>query len=71
VSHERVGFEALQALRADPQTREIPVIALTEAASARERERGVQAGFHAYRTKPIQVDVLLSELEALFARPGS
>lgn len=61
------GVEALRALRAAPETRGIPVIALTAAASERDRQRGVQAGFHRYLTKPARVDELLSALEALLA----
>ncbi len=54
------GLDALRVLRGLPETRGIPVIALTAAASARDRERGERAGFHRYLAKPIQLD----ELEA-------
>jgi DNA-binding response OmpR family regulator len=43
------------------------VIALTAAASERDRQRGIQAGFYRYITKPVKVDELLSALEALLA----
>jgi len=59
------GVEALRALRAAPDTKDIPVIALTAAASEHDRQRGIQAGFHRYITKPVKVDELLSVLEAL------
>jgi CheY-like chemotaxis protein len=59
------GLGALRALKANEQTREIPVIALTAAASERDRQAGERAGFYRYLTKPIQVDVLLEALEAL------
>jgi len=39
---------------------------MTAAASPHDRQRGIQAGFHRYITKPIQVDELLTVLEALF-----
>ena len=61
------GVEALRALRAAPETKDIPVIALTAAASERDRQRGIQAGFYRYITKPVKVDELLSALEALLA----
>ena len=61
------GFEALGALRSDPSTAGIPVIALTAAASERDRQRGMQAGFYRYLTKPVKVDELVSALEALLA----
>jgi PAS domain S-box-containing protein len=59
------GVEALRALRASPGTKDIPVIALTAAASERDRQRGIQAGFYRYITKPVKVDELLDALEAL------
>ncbi len=58
------GLDALRALRASPETARTPVIALTAAASARDREHGERAGFHQYLTKPFQ----LAELEAAIAR---
>ncbi len=63
------GLEALQVLRRDDATKGIPVIALTAAASERDRQRGMQAGFFRYLTKPVKVDELVGGLEALLARP--
>jgi CheY-like chemotaxis protein len=63
------GIEALRALRADPVTKGIPVVALTAAASPHDRQRGIQAGFHSYITKPVKVDELLSILGGLLASP--
>jgi PAS domain S-box-containing protein len=59
------GLDALRALKTKEETRNIPVIALTAAASQRDREAGELAGFYRYLTKPIQVDELLAALEAL------
>jgi PAS domain S-box-containing protein len=59
------GLDALRVLRQDPDTRDIPVVALTAAASERDRERGLQAGFFRYLTKPVQVDELVTALESL------
>jgi PAS domain S-box-containing protein len=61
------GLDALAALRSDPSTAAIPVIALTAAASERDRQRGMQAGFYRYLTKPVKVDELVAALEALLA----
>lgn len=61
------GLEALGVLRSDPGTAAIPIIALTAAASDRDRQRGTQAGFYRYLTKPVKVDELVSALEALLA----
>jgi PAS domain S-box-containing protein len=59
------GLEALGLLRGDVTTAGIPVIALTAAASERDRERGMQAGFYRYLTKPVKVEELVGALEAL------
>jgi CheY-like chemotaxis protein len=59
------GFEALRQLREWPETRDIPVIALSAAAMPRDTKRGEQAGFVRYLTKPVKVDELTSVLEAL------
>jgi PAS domain S-box-containing protein len=61
------GTEALHALRAAPETKGIPVIALTAAASERDKARGIQGGFYRYLTKPVRVDEFVAALEALFA----
>jgi signal transduction histidine kinase/ActR/RegA family two-component response regulator len=61
------GLEALHALRAAPETQDIPVIALTAAASERDKQRGTQAGFYRYLTKPVKVDEFVAAIEALFA----
>jgi CheY-like chemotaxis protein len=61
------GLEALLVLKSDPSTAGIPVIALTAAASERDRQRGEQAGFYRYLTKPVKVDELVSALEVLLA----
>jgi CheY-like chemotaxis protein len=57
------GFHALRALRESAETRSIPVIALTAAATERDRQRGKEGGFYRYITKPVKVDELLSALD--------
>ena len=49
------GITALGQLRADPATREIPVIAVTASVMAQERQKVVDAGFDAFQGKPISV----------------
>lgn len=49
------GFEALRILRADPQLRDIPVVAISANAMQRDIERGRAAGFADYLIKPIDV----------------
>jgi two-component system, cell cycle response regulator DivK len=62
------GWEATQALRADPATRSIPVIALTAHAMAGDRERALAAGCDDFDTKPIELERLLGKIEALLSR---
>jgi PAS domain S-box-containing protein len=64
------GVEALQVLRQGEATKGIPIIALTAAASERDRQRGLQAGFYRYLTKPVKVDELVAGLEELLAPRG-
>jgi CheY-like chemotaxis protein len=59
------GWEATQALRADPATRSIPVIALTAHAMAGDREKALAAGCDDFDTKPIELERLLGKIEAL------
>jgi PAS domain S-box-containing protein len=59
------GTDALRTLRSEHETKNIPVIALTAAASERDKQRGVQAGFCRYLTKPVKVGELVSALEDL------
>ncbi len=60
------GFDAIKQLKGWPDTREIPVIALSAAALTRDTSRAHDAGFHRYLTKPIKVDELTAVLEELF-----
>jgi CheY-like chemotaxis protein len=66
------GIAALKQLRADPTTKEMPVIALTASAMPDEQETILAAGFDAYETKPIGVKRLQEVvLEGLAVRRGS
>jgi PAS domain S-box-containing protein len=57
------GIKAMQILRADRATAHIPVVALSANAMARDIERGLEAGFFRYLTKPIKVDEFLETLD--------
>ena len=57
------GFEALKILRADPATAHIPVIALSANAMPRDIEKGLEAGFFRYLTKPIKVNEFMEALD--------
>jgi CheY-like chemotaxis protein len=47
------GVKVLEAIRADPALRRLPVVAVTALAMAGDRERLLAAGFDAYVSKPI------------------
>jgi CheY-like chemotaxis protein len=57
------GFQVLDSLAALPETRHIPVIALTAAATESDIRRGRAAGFFAYLTKPIAARELLATIQ--------
>ena len=57
------GLEALHILREDPATAHIPIIALSANAMPRDIEKGLQAGFFRYLTKPIRVNEFMSTLD--------
>ena len=67
------GIQALKILRADPATAHIPVVALSANAIPRDIEKGLEAGFFRYLTKPIKVNEFMDTLdEALkFAKTKS
>jgi PAS domain S-box-containing protein len=59
------GFEALRLLKVWPETRDIPVIALSAAAMDRDVKRAEAAGFYRYVTKPVNVGEMIALLEEL------
>ena len=62
------GWEATRQLKAAPETRGIPVIALTAHAMAGDRERAIAAGCDEFDTKPVDLNRLLEKIETLLAR---
>jgi signal transduction histidine kinase/CheY-like chemotaxis protein len=61
------GFEALAILRSDPLTADIPVLAISANAMARDVRKGMEAGFFDYLTKPIRVDGFMTALTLALA----
>ena len=57
------GIEALKILREDPVTAHIPGVALSANAMPRDIEKGLQAGFFRYLTKPIKVHEFMNTLD--------
>ena len=61
------GWEATRRLRDNPQTRDIPIIALSAHALAGEREKALAAGCNEFDTKPIEFDRLVATLRRVLA----
>jgi signal transduction histidine kinase/ActR/RegA family two-component response regulator len=57
------GYGALKVLRDDPLTTHIPVLALSANAVPRDIEKGIEAGFFRYLTKPIRVREFMDALD--------
>ena len=57
------GIQVLQLLRQDPATRHIPVMALSANAMHNDIEKGLEAGFFRYLTKPIKIDEFMQALD--------
>ena len=64
------GWEATRQLKAEPQTRGIPVIALTAHAMAGDRQKALSAGCDDFDTKPVELPRLLTKIQALLHRPS-
>jgi two-component system cell cycle response regulator DivK len=62
------GWEATRRVREAPQTRAIPIIALTAHAMSGDREKAMAAGCNDYDTKPVELDRLLGKIAALLPK---
>ena len=61
---EMDGWDATQRIREDPETRDIPMIALTVHTLPRERKRALDAGVDAYLSKPYDAAQLIKLVES-------
>jgi CheY-like chemotaxis protein len=59
------GWEATRRLKADPRTKDIPVIALTGHALAGHSKGAIEAGCDAFITKPCLPERLLDEIRKM------
>jgi two-component system cell cycle response regulator DivK len=57
------GWEATQRLKADGNTRQIPIIALTAHALEEDRQKALQAGCDGYLAKPVEPRRVVQEVE--------
>jgi two-component system cell cycle response regulator DivK len=64
------GWESTRRLRQQPETQNIPVLALTAHAMAGERDRALAAGCDDYDTKPVDFTRLIGKIETLLALPA-
>jgi CheY-like chemotaxis protein len=64
------GWEATRQIKGAPETRAIPIIALSAHAMSGDRERALEAGCDDYDTKPVQIDSLLTKMRALLPETG-
>jgi len=65
------GITALKQLRANPQTKSVPVIAITASTMTNNRQAMLAEGFDGYQSKPISVKDFLGELERVLASHSS
>lgn len=59
------GWEATRQIKAAPQTKHVPVIALTANAMASDKEKALAAGCDDFDTKPVELSRLLGKIRAL------
>lgn len=62
------GLDALKLLRANPETANIPIMALSANAVPNDVDEGIKAGFLRYLTKPIKIDEFMAALDGALVR---
>jgi two-component system cell cycle response regulator DivK len=65
------GWDATRAIRANPKTAKIPIIALTANAMASDRDEALAAGCDDYDTKPVELPRLLDKITTLLEKGRS
>jgi two-component system cell cycle response regulator DivK len=63
---EMDGWDMFKHIRANPNTQQIPIIALTAHAMAGDRERVMEAGFDGYIAKPFRLSTFMAEILRCF-----
>lgn len=64
------GWSATSQLKASPETRNIPIIALSAHALSGDRESAIAAGCDDYDVKPVEFERLLKKIEASLRKGG-
>ena len=62
------GWEATRRIKAEPETSQIPIIALTAHAMVGDKEKALEAGCDDYDTKPIEFPRLMEKIEAALTK---
>lgn len=62
------GRKLIRMIRRNPATRHIPVLAMTAFAGRRDEEDIRRAGADAYLSKPLTIDQLMGQVNALLSR---
>ena len=63
------GWEATSQAKADPDLKEIPIIALTAHALETDRIKALEAGADDFDTKPVDIKRLLGKMEKFIGLP--
>lgn len=56
------GWEATRAIKSEPRTAHIPVIALTAHALESDRKKSIEAGCNDFETKPVDITRLIEKI---------
>jgi CheY-like chemotaxis protein len=64
------GLEATKRIKESPETRSIPIVALTAHAMVGDRESALRAGCDDFVTKPVDLPRLLEKIESMLTRSG-
>jgi two-component system, cell cycle response regulator DivK len=65
------GWETTRRLKMAPETKSIPVLALTSHAMTGDREKCIEAGCDDFDTKPVEISRLLGKIEMLLQKQAS
>jgi len=58
------GYQLARLMKSDPALRKIPLVAVTALAMVGDKEKGLDAGFDGYISKPIESRTFVAEVEA-------
>ena len=65
------GWEATRRLKSRPETKQIPIIALSAYGMEEHRRKALSVGCDDFEPKPVNFEALLEKIRAILARPRS